>query len=82
MRELWIDLILHIAGLVAYASIATILAVVGLFIEYHSYLYLSAGDTKLAAWIALLGFVALAAAVLVIRDKVTNSALSLRALFS
>lgn len=74
MRDLGLELLMQGAAVLLYTVIAGVLAGAGLFIEYQSYAYFTAGDAQLALWIAAIGVVALAAAGMVVRDKLVGAA--------
>lgn len=59
MRENVFEIIHQIALLAVYGALTLVTGAVGLIIEYHSYLQLTAGEYQMAAWMAVFGAVAL-----------------------
>ena len=70
MYEELTEVVIHLILLAGYTLIAGALLIGGLFLEYQGYLVALAGDVTLALWIAGIGFVILAFAYLVVRDKI------------
>lgn len=69
MRELAIEAL----SLLVYVVAAGLLTVVGTAAEYTSFQYISAGETMVAAWLAVFGAVMLYAGLTVGRRKVLAS---------
>lgn len=69
MREELTELLFHAVVALGYAVVALVTAGAGVMFEYRSYLFLTSGETMLAAWMGGLGIVLLAFASLVVRDK-------------
>lgn len=72
-----VDLAVQVAILVLYAILAAGLGAIGLYVEYQSVLYATAGDLQMGAWTAVFGLIALAFALLLFRDRVVPAALAL-----
>lgn len=69
MREGLLELLLQIALLAIYGIGAVLASLVGLFIEYQSYLQITAGEYQLAAWMAVIGAVVLYFGYQLFREK-------------
>lgn len=65
-----IELLIHGLLLVVYGALTVALAIASTLVEYNSYLNLSAGDSLLGGWMALMGLLVLVFAYFVLRDKV------------
>lgn len=72
MAEELIELVLHGVFLLGYAVVSTLLAGLGVAMEYQSYLYSNSGELFLAVWMAGFGLVMLAFAYTVMTDKVVT----------
>lgn len=70
MRDIGIDLLMQLGGLALFSTLAGVLGVAGLFLEYQSLVYLSSGETQLALWVGALGIVVLVGAIKVLKEKV------------
>lgn len=72
-----VDLLVQLALVAVYAVLAAVLGAVGLYVEYHSLLYATAGDLQMGAWTAVFGLMALVFAYLLFRDRVVPTARTL-----
>lgn len=70
----------ELLSLLIYAVSGTALAVVGVVLEYRSYLLVSSGEGTVALWMGALGAVLLALSFLVVRDKAGGAYSDLRSL--
>ncbi|WP_135823307.1 hypothetical protein [Halorussus ruber] len=69
MYELLMEFGGEALAVVAYALGTLALSIVGLVVEYNSIQQFSGGDSLLGVWLAVMGFVALAFAVNLSREK-------------
>ncbi len=73
MRESFPEVVAETALLIAYLIGAAGAGLVGMIVEYHSYLYFLAGEYRMAGYFAVVGCVALGFAYLFVRDKLSSA---------
>ena len=73
MRENLMEAIVHLLLIIIYGIGALGMAIVGLIIEYHSYLYAISGEYPLAAWIGFIGLIVFLFSYLLVTDKLIPS---------